>query len=102
MRGIIPMKTQGQISRVAVQPRTVTAGASAGAHRADPWFKTTRGAAILVLVVGSLGAATAESLSHSGGSAGARHATGTVHLSHSHHAHANGGLSAVTSRPWMW
>jgi hypothetical protein len=101
MRGIIPMKTQGQISRVAMQPRTVTAGASAGAHRADPWFKTTRGVAILVLVVGSLGAAAAESLSHTGGNAGAGHATGTVRVTHTHHTAPN-GISAVTSRPWIY
>jgi hypothetical protein len=100
MRGIIPMKTQRQISRVVMQPRTVTAGASAGAHRADPWFKTTRGVAILVLVLGGLGTATAESLSHSGGDAGAGHATSTVRLAHGHHA-PPAGLSA-SSRPWMW
>jgi len=101
MRGTIPMKTQGQISRVAMQPRTVTAGASAGAHRADPWFKTTRGVAILVLLVGSLGAATAESLSHSGGDAGAGHGASTVKVTHAHPAPPP-GLGAVTSRPWMW
>jgi hypothetical protein len=84
------MKSQRQISRAGMQPQTATAG-SVGAHRAAPWFKTTRGVTILAIALGSVGAATAVSVDHaSAGHSGAHHVTSTVHA------------SSGNKRPWIY
>jgi hypothetical protein len=60
--GIIPMKTHGQISHIAIPPRPVTAGGAHAAPRTGQAAQVVRGAVVLALVLGSLGAAEAGSL----------------------------------------
>lgn len=71
--GIIPMKTHGQISHIAIQPRTVTAGGAHAAPRTVQLVRAARVAVILGLVLGSLSAAEAEWLSHGSASHAATH-----------------------------
>ena len=87
------MKTQERMPHVATHRRTITVEGSAAALRTDMVVRTARGAAILALVLGSLGAA-AESLGH--GSAG--------HASAHHHATGHIRLPKGTqlSGPWMY
>jgi hypothetical protein len=94
------MRTHRQISHIAIQPRTVTAGGSPAAARTVPLVRAARVAVILGLVLGSLGAAEAEGLSHGGAShAGTYQAASNVRPAKDilpvHHGL---GLTA----PWMY
>lgn len=88
------MKTHGQISHAAFQPGAVTAAAS---HRAPRPGQLVRAALILALVLGSLGAAEAESLSLSTSHAGAQRAV--VHVRPAQHLLL---VRTGVSGPWMY
>jgi hypothetical protein len=88
------MKTHGQISHAAFQPLAVTAGRS---HRAPRPGQLVRTALILALVLGSLGAAEAESLSLSTSHAGAQQAV--IHVRPAQHLLP---VRTGVSGPWMY
>jgi hypothetical protein len=97
------MKTHGQKSYVALHARTATAGRSPGAPRTDRLIRTARGLVVLSLVLGSLGASEAESLSlASPGHARDHQLVSTVRAAK--HAKAaspkHGGSGAIG--PWMY
>ena len=103
MRGPSQMKTHGQKSYVALHARTATAGRSPGAPRTDRLIRTARGLVVLSLVLGSLGASEAESLSlASPGHARDHQLVSTVRAAK--HAKAaspkHGGSGAIG--PWMY
>ena len=100
MKGFIPMKTHGQTSHVVMQPRTAMAGGSHRAPRPNQLIWAVRGAVILTLVLGSLGAAEAGSLSHGSASHAGAHRV-VSNSRHAHHVHPIHSGSGMTG-PWMW
>jgi hypothetical protein len=95
--GIIPMKTHGQISHVAIQPRAVTAGGAHAAPRTGQAVQVVRGAVVLALVLGGLGAAEAGSL----GLGSASHVRVHQMVNHIRPARDGNPLHGVTG-PWMY
>lgn len=100
--GIIPVKTHGQISHVAIQPRTVTAGGAHRAPRNDHLVRAVRGGVILTLVLGSLGAAEAGTFSHASASHAAHHSVVSKARHGKHARPMNSGSGIGMTGPWMW
>jgi hypothetical protein len=97
------MKTHGQKTYVALHARTATADRSPGAPRTDRLIRTARGLVVVSLVLGSLGASEAESLSlASPGHAGDHQLVSTVraakHAKTTSPIHTGFGISG----PWMY
>jgi hypothetical protein len=79
--GIITMNTQRWITRVVTRPYAAPAGTLPAALRTDPLGHAARGALVLALALGSLGAgAIAASGAASAGHASAHHPAEGVHL----------------------
>jgi len=100
--GIIPVKTHGQISHVAIQPRTVHAGGSHRAPRNDHLVRAVRGGVILTLVLGSIGAAEAGSFSHASASHAGGHSVVSKARQGKHARPMNSGSGIGLTGPWMW
>jgi len=97
--GIIPMKTHGQISHIAIQQRPVTAGGAHAAPRTGHTVQVVRGAVVLALVLGSLGAAEAGSLGL-GSPYHARVHQGVSHVRPTRDGRHRKPVSGITG-PWM-
>jgi hypothetical protein len=74
-----------------MQARTVPPDGLTGAPRTDALGRAARGAAILALALGSLGAAAAPTSGY-----------GSSDHARAHHPERDARLDRITARPWMY